>query len=122
MRLFLLGTIALIATANAAMAGDDVMTNTYGNTLVSVSSGGMESHTYYNADHTFSGKVPALGFEYKGTWTIDDKGQLCRIYEAPPPGMPNPLCIPAASHKVGESWTVTVNGSTRLMTLKPGIQ
>jgi hypothetical protein len=61
-------------------------------------------------------------FNDKGTWKIDDKGQLCRTYEAPPPGMPNPLCIPAASHKVGESWTVTVNGSTRLMTLKAGIQ
>jgi hypothetical protein len=115
MRLFLLGTIALIATASAAMAGDDVMTNTYGNTLVSVSSGGMESHTYYNADHTFSGKVPALGFEYKGTWTIDDKGQLCRTFDPPVPGRTNPDCGALESHAVGDKWT-TSEGSTVSLT------
>ena len=118
MRLFLLGTVALIASASAALAGDDMMANVYGNTLVSVSSGGMESHTYYNADHTFTGKVPAMGFEYKGTWMIDDKGQLCRNFDPPVPGRTNPDCGPLESHAVGEKWT-NAEGST--ITLSQGV-
>ncbi|HLJ53109.1 MAG TPA: hypothetical protein VKT24_06965 [Rhizomicrobium sp.] len=118
MRLFLFGAAALMAVASAASAGDDMMANTYGNTLVSVSSSGMESHTYYNADHTFSGKVPSFGFEYKGTWTIDDKGQLCRTFDPPVPGRTNPDCGPLASHAVGDKWTAA-DGAT--ITLVQGV-
>ena len=123
MRLFLFGAAALVAVSSAALAADDIMAGFYGNTVIS-SGGVLESHTHYRADHTFDVTATAMGqsFNGKGTWAIDDKGQLCRTYETPPPGMPNPLCIPASSHKVGESWTITVNGSTRLMTLKAGIE
>ena len=106
-----------------AFAADDIMAGYYGNTVVSV--GGMlESHTHYRADHTFDVSATAMGqsFNGKGTWAIDDKGQLCRTYETPPPGFPNPLCIPAEAHKVGDSWTVSVNGQTRNMSMKAGIQ
>ena len=106
-----------------AFAADDIMSGYYGNTVVSV--GGMlESHTHYRADHTFDVSATAMGqsFNGKGTWAIDDKGQLCRTYETPPPGMPNPLCIPAEAHKVGDSWTVSINGQTRNMSMKAGIQ
>ena len=106
-----------------AVAADDIMSGYYGNTVVSV--GGMlESHTHYRADHTFDVSATAMGqsFNGKGTWAIDDKGQLCRTYETPPPGFPNPLCIPAEAHKVGDSWTVSVNGQTRNMSIKAGIQ
>jgi len=123
MRLFVLGSAALLAASTAAIAADDMMAGYYGNTVVSV--GGMlESHTHYRADHTFDLTATAMGqsFNGKGTWAIDDKGQLCRTYETPPPGMPNPLCIPAESHKVGDSWTVSVNGQSRNMSLKAGIQ
>jgi opacity protein-like surface antigen len=123
MRLFLFGAAALVAVSSAALAADDIMAGFYGNTVIS--SGGMlESHTHYRADHTFSVTATAMGqsFNGKGTWAIDDKGQLCRTYETPPPGMPNPLCIPAESHKVGDSWTVSVNGRTRNMSLKAGIE
>ena len=34
MRVFLLGAVALLFMPSAASAGDDVMANTYGNTLV----------------------------------------------------------------------------------------
>lgn len=118
MRLFLCGAVALIAVSSAASAGDDVMANTYGNTLVSVSAGGMESHTYYNADHTFSGKVPAMGFDYKGTWAIDDKGQLCRTFDPPVPGRTNPDCGPLDNHAVGDKWTAA-DGAT--ITLVQGV-
>jgi hypothetical protein len=114
MRLLVLGAAALLAASSAAMAGDDMMANTYGNTLVSVSAGGMEAHTYYNADHTFSGKVPAMGFEYKGTWAIDDKGQLCRTFDPPVPGRTNPDCDAFTSHAVGDKWNSADGGTITL--------
>ena len=95
------------------------MANTYGNTLVSVDAGGMEAHTYYNADHTFAGKVPAMGFEYKGTWAIDDKGQLCRTFDPPVPGRTNPDCSAMMeSHAVGDKWN-SADGAS--ITLAPGV-
>ena len=114
---------ALVLAVAPARAADDLMAGFYGNTVIS-SGGVLESHTHYRADHTFDVTATAMGqsFNDKGTWKIDDKGQLCRTYQAPPPGIPNPLCMPASSHNVGESWTVTINGNTRLMTLKAGIE
>jgi hypothetical protein len=114
MRLFLLGAAALIALSSAAQAADDAMANIYGNTLVSVSGGGMEAHTYYNADHTFTGKVPAMGFEYKGNWAIDDKGQLCRTFDPPVPGRSNPDCDPLEAHAVGDKWSTPDGGTVAL--------
>ena len=80
--------------------------------------------SHYRADHTFDVTATAMGrsFNAKGTWKIDDKGQLCRTYETAPPGMPNPLCIPAEPHKIGDSWSVTFNGRARTMTLKAGVE
>jgi len=119
MRLFLFGAAALIAVSSAASAADDdMMANTYGNTLVLVGANGMESHTYYNADHTFSGKVPSMGFEYKGTWAIDDKGELCRTFDPPVPGRTNPDCGPLENHAIGDKWT-GADGTT--ITLVQGV-
>ncbi|HVE05360.1 MAG TPA: hypothetical protein VNB30_15005 [Rhizomicrobium sp.] len=114
---------ALAIAATPALAADDIMAGFYGNTVISA--GGMlESHTHYRADHTFDVTATAMGrsFNAKGTWKIDDKGQLCRTYETAPPGMPNPLCIPAEPHKIGDSWSVTFNGRARTMTLKAGVE
>lgn len=121
-RLLIAAAIAALGAAPAA-ASDDIMSGYYGNTVIST--GGMvESHVHYRADHTFDLSATAMGqnFSSKGTWKIDDKGQLCRTYETAPPGMPNPLCIPAEAHRPGDSWTATLNGQTRNMTMKPGIQ
>ena len=119
MRAFILGAAALLATSSAAFAADDIMANFYGNTAVA--SGGMfESHTYYSPDHTFETK--AAGYDLKGTWGFNDKGQLCRTYAQALPGMPNPLCTEMTAHKVGDTWTVKVGDQTRTVTLKPGIQ
>jgi hypothetical protein len=119
MRALLLGAAALLASSSLAVAADDVMANFYGNTVVST--GGMgESHTYYAADHSFEQKI--LGYDIKGTWALDDKGNLCRTYPQTMPGMPNPLCTPIASHKIGDTWTVQVGQDTRTVTLKAGIQ
>ena len=59
----------------------------------------------------------------KGTWSIDGTGQLCRHYDDPaPPNTPNPLCTPIEAHKVGDSWTMTMGGNSRTITLKAGIE
>jgi hypothetical protein len=119
MRIALIVASVLALSVSAALAADDVMANFYGNTVVAT--GGMaDSKTYYRADHTFETKIAT--YDLKGTWAIDATGQLCRTYETPPPGMPNPLCVPIASHKVGDTWTVQMNGQTRNVTLVQGIQ
>jgi hypothetical protein len=124
MRRILLAVSALTLLAAPAVAADDMMAGFYGNTAI-VTGGMVESHTHYRADHTFDVSATAMGMSYnfKGTWKIDDKGQLCRTYADPaPPNTPNPLCTPAEAHKVGDTWTVTANGNTRTVTLKAGIE
>ncbi len=124
MRRILLAVSVLTLFAAPALAADDLMAGFYGNTAV-VTGGIVESHTHYRADHTFDVSATAMGqsYNFKGTWAIDAKGQLCRTYADPaPPNTPNPLCTPAEAHKVGDTWTVTANGNTRTVTLKAGIE
>jgi len=116
MRAFLLAVSLAALSASAAFAADDVMEPFYGNTVIS--KGGMaETHSYYNADHSFTMKAPAYNMSWKGTWKVDG-GQLCRTYDEAPPGVSNPLCTPIEPHKVGDTWTV----SGRTATLVQGIQ
>jgi len=124
MRRILLATAAAILIATPAFAGDELMANFLGNTVIAT--GGMaETHTHYKADHSFDlvGSMMGMSKTFQGTWEI--KGtQLCRTYTGElPPGLPsNPLCTPWESHKVGDSWAVTMGGNTRNLTLKAGIQ
>lgn len=119
-RTILLSGLFVVCCALAAHADDDLMAPFYGNTVIGT--GGMaDTHTNFNADHTFVTKVPAFGMSFKGTWEL--KGNtLCRTFETPPPNSPNPLCFEETAHKVGDTWTVTVNGNTRTATLVKGIQ
>ncbi|HWD49527.1 MAG TPA: hypothetical protein VG309_06340 [Rhizomicrobium sp.] len=120
MRSILLAASLIALSASTAFAADDVMANYYGNTVIA--SGGMvDTHSYYNADHTFTVKAPAVGMEFKGTWKIEG-GNLCRTYDSPPPGISNPLCTPAEAHKVGDTWTMSANGKSRTLTLLKGVQ
>jgi hypothetical protein len=120
MRRILIAAAVVAISCTAAQAGSDVMTNFYGNTAVST--GGIaESHSYYRPDHTFTMKVPSFGVEFKGSWSVDN-GTLCRTFEKAPPGVTNPLCTPVVAHNVGDTWTVTVDGKTRTVTLVAGIQ
>jgi hypothetical protein len=110
---------ALLATV-PAFAGDDVMAGYYGNTAIAT--GGIaETHTVYSADHTFDMKVPMYHMEFKGTWKVD-AASLCRTYETAPPGVANPLCTPIEPHKIGDSWSITMDGKTRNVTLVKGVQ
>ncbi len=115
---------ALALAAAPALAGDDVMASSYGNTVIST--GGIaEVHTHYRADHTFDmvATAPLYNKTFQGSWALDGKGNLCRTFVGDqPPGTPNPMCTPIAAHKVGETWTATANGSTRTVTLKSGIE
>jgi hypothetical protein len=120
MRPLLLAVSLVAMTAGAAFADDDPMAPFYGNTIIT--SGGMaDLHSNYNADHTFVLNVPSVHMSFKGTWKLDG-GNVCRTFDTPPPGTPNPFCTPFSAHKVGDSWTVTMNGQTRSLTLVPGIQ
>ncbi len=122
MRIVLGCAFALLLSA-PAFAQDDVMASTYGNTVIGKSGMG-ESHTHYRADHTFDSNLSsAMGsMQVKGTWKLDDKGQICRTYETPPPGMPGTVCIPWTAHKVGDSWKVTMGDRTSDVSLVAGIQ
>lgn len=106
-----------------ALAADDPMAGFYGNTTIATGAG-FESHVHYRANHTFDmwGSSSGQVFSTKGTWKIDDKGQLCRSYDKTPPTLPNPLCSPATPHKVGDTWTITtLSGATRNISLVAGI-
>jgi hypothetical protein len=122
MRRVLIAAAVIGLAAAPAFAADDLMAGYYGNTVVGTSAMG-ESHTHYRADHTFDVSLSgAMGsFATKGTWEIKD-GQLCRTYEQLPPGMTNPVCIAAEAHKPGDNWTVTLNGQSRALTMKAGVQ
>jgi len=99
MRLILLATAFALATS-AAFAGD-IMAPRYGNTVISNDGAGHETHIYYNADGTFTGKQGAQAF--KGTWKIDS-GNICLTSDPAIPNTPNPVCVPVAEHKVGDTW------------------
>ena len=107
-----------------ALAADDIMAGYYGNTVI-VTSGIADSHTHYRSDHTFDISATAMFMHYafKGTWMINDKGEICLAFADPaPPRTSNPYCRPAFAHKAGDVWTVTRNGSNRTMTMKAGIE
>jgi hypothetical protein len=115
MRAFILAASLVALSASAALA-NDMMAPFYGNTVIA--KGGMaDTHSYYNADHSFTMKAPAFGMEWKGTWKVDGT-QLCRTFEKTPPGVRNPLCTPLVAHKVGDTWTT----ERRTVTLVQGIQ
>ncbi len=125
MRKVLLAASALAFAAAPAFAADDVMAGYYGNTLIST--GGIaEIHTHFRADHSFdlTGSRMGMSRSFKGTWTIDDKANLCRTFVGEmPPSTTNPVCSPMTAHKAGDSWTTTAkDGSTRNLTIKPGVE
>jgi hypothetical protein len=76
-----------------------------GNTWKVVDAKGLESHTYFAADGTFSGVAPAYSYHYQGKWEIAADGQLCRNFDPVPPGIVNPVCSKLEPHAVGDSWT-----------------
>jgi hypothetical protein len=89
----------LIATS--AYAEDSAMSARFGNTTIIKDAAGNESHIYYAADSTFTGRQGAANF--MGTWKIDGN-TVCLTTKSPIPNMPNPACAPLEAHKVGDTW------------------
>jgi hypothetical protein len=114
---------AILIVAAPATAGDEIMANYFGNTVIAQNQMGI-SKVHYRQNHTFGGMAagPAGQIQLSGSWKIDDKGQLCRTYENAPPGSPNPFCTPWEAHKVGDVWTMTSNGQTAEVSLVAGKQ
>jgi hypothetical protein len=96
-----LAVIAMVAQPPAAPAPDSVLASFYGNTLVTIDDG-IVAHFYYNADHTFTGTVPKFYFALKGTWYVNDKGEVCRVFDPAPPTIENPDCGRLLVHDLGE--------------------
>ena len=121
----ILGVAAVVVLSSApALAADDVLAGFYGNTVV-VTGDGFQAHVHYRADHTLdiSGTASGQAFSTKGSWKIDDKGQICRSFKKTVPTMANPFCTEATAHKVGDTWTATTpTGSARNIKLVAGIQ
>jgi hypothetical protein len=92
-----------LALASSAAFADDIMAPRYGNTIISKDAAGNENHIYYNADGTFTGKQGTAPF--KGTWAIKDGNTICLTSNPAIPNTPNPVCVPVAAHKVGDTWT-----------------
>jgi hypothetical protein len=118
MRLVLAASAALVLSCAVASADGDVMSSRFGNTLVAKTPNGQEVHMYYNADHTFTGKVIGMDYQLQGTWSADSSGNICLTYNPPPPGVTNPTCVPAEAHQIGDTWT----SGGRTITLVQGIQ
>lgn len=90
-----------VESTQPAAPQNDILAGFYGNTLITLDNG-IKSYFYYNADHTFTGKVPQFYFALKGTWFVNEKGEVCRVFDPLPPTLTNPDCGPMLVHKVGE--------------------
>lgn len=125
MRRFIMAAAFAASSSTAAFAGEEVMANYFGNTVVATSQLG-QIRVHYKANHSFSGKAqgPTGSYDIRGTWTLDAQGNLCRTYSTNgaslPPGTPNPYCAPVSAHNVGDTWTVTENGKTAEVKLVSG--
>jgi hypothetical protein len=126
MRVALIVAAAGLLAAAPACAADDAMSGYYGNTTISTG-GAMspEIRTHYRADHTFdlTGSMMGMHQSFHGTWEM--KGaQLCRTFVGDqPPNTTNPVCTPIATHKVGDSWSMTgADGKSRDIKLVAGVQ
>lgn len=128
MRGSMFAVVVAISCPSLASAGDEVMANYFGNTVV-VSSGSHATYIHYKPDHTFDTRATTfLGdFNIKGTWQIDDKENLCRVIDEnslpfPVPGASKPVCVPWKIRNVGETWTIDVNGQAAQFSLEAGLK
>ena len=103
---------ALMCDVSTAFAGD-ILSALYGNTLIATD-GGIDSHFWYRADHTFTGTVPAYSYPLKGTWVVNAAGVVCRNFNPPLPMVKNPDCGIILIHKLGDKQT-DANGHREIL-------
>lgn len=120
------GATALLA--GSALAADDAMAMTYGNTVTTKSEKTGTAGTLmfdkngtYNATGTDADGKPV---KYSGKWTTKDDGKtLCLTPVAPAEAKeaPKASCSALEKHKIGDSWKVTNDqGETFDVTLTAG--
>lgn len=109
---------AFVLVAGSAYA-DDVMSNTYGNTITTKDmKSGASSTLMFNQDGTYTGA--AGGTAYNGKWTLSG-GNICLAPTGQPAGAPGDNCSPVVKHAVGETWSVTNDkGMTYQVSLTAG--
>jgi hypothetical protein len=113
LRILAFGAIFIVAPTISS-ADQDILSDFYGNTLIS-KDGGYESHYYYKPDHTFTAALPAYYLVLKGTWSQSSDGQVCRVFSTPLPGVKNPDCNVMLVHKVGDVDAESNGDSERLV-------
>ena len=104
------GALVAMSVAGAAMAADDPMAGTYGNTVVVTNAKGETTKLWIAKDGTFKGES-AKGDKFSGKWTLKDNNkQYCSTADLPanaPAGTPAPkeTCTELAGvHKAGDKW------------------
>lgn len=106
----LAGAFALAATAAYA---DDLMANTYGNTVMTKShKTGAAGSLYFDQNMSYMAKTTdAKGqpINYGGAWSTKDGGNTICLTPKLPPNSPGAgtSCSPLQKHAVGDHWTVT---------------
>jgi hypothetical protein len=111
MRSKTLGLAAAFVFAASAAYADDVMSNTYGNTITTKDmKTGASATLLFNADGTYvTNGVGADGkpVSYPGHWVING-ANICLTPEVPAGSTaPGASCSPVVKHAVGETWSVT---------------
>jgi len=112
MRIALIALAGGIVFAASSALADDLMANTYANTVVATDSKGAASSFLFNQDGTYTIKVTGPDGKtvaIPGKWTLKDDGKTICLATAAPPNTPPapPSCSPLQAHKVGDTWTVT---------------
>lgn len=120
-----LSALAAVGIAGAAMAADDTMAATYGNTVLVTNAKGEVLKLWFKADGTYTAET-AKGEKGSGKWVI--KGdKYCSTPTLPanaPAGTPAPTETCSAyvgGHKVGDKWTQKDNaGADITVEIKAG--
>lgn len=112
---------AFLAFATSAQA-DDVMANTYANTIHTKNTANGQTGTLlFNANGTFTGSIVAgdgKTYPYGGSWAVNS-GSICLTPSAA--NGPGPSCSPVVAHSVGDTWTITnTAGETYEVSLAAG--
>lgn len=114
-----LGLVAssVIFAGAAFAAGDDVMKNAIGNTVVRADTG---ETMYWKEDHTYVRKFN--GTTESGEWKVEND-QVCTSKGTPQDGQQAEWACytPVGDHKVGDEWDVDGTDGTKFkVTMKAG--
>jgi hypothetical protein len=110
--------LGLVLAAGAALAADDPVAWSYGNTIVGKNADGTTTKTMVKQDGTYTG-IDAEGKPVKGTWVVKD-GNYCNTQTDPPLEETCEKLWPA--YKVGDKWETknAETGATISWTLEAG--